>query len=150
MKLRLGRALWSAGIIAAIVFGFGAARSSAQQTSNSAPAKILRLKIDGEIEPILADYITHGIDAAAEQHDDLVLITIDTPGGLDTSMRAIIQKILVSPVPVVVYVSPTGARAASAGFFILLSADVAAMSPGTDTGAASPVVFVGRMVDAGG
>jgi membrane-bound serine protease (ClpP class) len=107
------------------------------------PAKILRLQIDGEIEPILADYIVHGIDSAAEQHASLVLITMDTPGGLDSSMRTIIQKILASPVPVVVYVSPTGTRAASAGFFILLSADVAAMSPGTDTGAASPVFVIG-------
>ena len=88
-----------------------------------APARIVRLQIDGEIEPILAStYIVHGIDSAAEQHADLILITMDTPGGLDTSMREIIQKILASPVPVVTYVSPTGSRAASAGFFILLSA----------------------------
>lgn len=109
----------------------------------STPAKIVRLQIDGEIEPILADYIVHGIDSAAEQHAQLVLISIDTPGGLDSSMRTIIQKILTSPVPVVAYVSPTGSRAASAGFFILLSADIAAMSPGTDTGAASPVIVLG-------
>jgi membrane-bound serine protease (ClpP class) len=107
------------------------------------PAKVVRLQIDGEIEPILADYIVHGIDSATEQHAQLVLITIDTPGGLDTAMRTIIQKILTSPVPVVAYVSPTGSRAASAGFFILLSADVAAMSPGTDTGAASPIFVLG-------
>src|SRR5271155_652850 len=100
----------------------------------STPAKVVRLQIDGEIEPILADYIVHGIDSASEQHAQLVLITIDTPGGLDTAMRTIIQKILTSPVPVVAYVSPTGSRAASAGFFILLSADVAGLSPGADTG----------------
>ena len=106
-------------------------------------AKVLRLKIDGEIEPILAEYITGGIDRAAEEHSSLVLITINTPGGLDTAMRAIVQKILTSPVPVVTYVAPTGSRAASAGFFILLSADIAAMSPGTDTGAASPIMIFG-------
>jgi membrane-bound serine protease (ClpP class) len=97
------------------------------------------LRIDGEIEPILAEYIVHGIDQAAREHANLVLITMNTPGGLDTSMRDIVQAILRSPVPVAIYVSPSGVRAASAGFFILESADIAAMSPGTNTGAASPV-----------
>jgi membrane-bound serine protease (ClpP class) len=120
-------------------------QQTAAAVSNS--AGIVKLRIDSEIEPILADYITNGIDRAAQEHASLVLITIDTPGGLDTSMRQIIAKILASPVPVVTFVSPTGSRAASAGFFILLSADVAAMSPGTDTGAASPVmIFAGSSV----
>ena len=101
---------------------------------------MVQLRIDGEIEPILAEYIVNGIQQANRDHATLVLITINTPGGLDTSMRSIIQAVLTSPVPVVIYVSPTGSRAASAGFFILLSADVAAMSPGTDTGAASPIM----------
>jgi membrane-bound serine protease (ClpP class) len=98
-----------------------------QQTAAVAsnPAGIVKLRIDGEIEPILADYITNGIERAAQEHAALVLITIDTPGGLDTSMRQIIAKILASPVPVVTFVSPTGSRAASAGFFILLSAGFA-------------------------
>ena len=120
-----------------------------QQTAAAVPnpAGIVKLRIDSEIEPILADYITNGIDRAAQEHASLVLITIDTTGGLDTSMRQIIAKILASPVPVVTFVSPTGSRAASAGFFILLSADIAAMSPGTDTGAASPVmIFAGSSV----
>jgi membrane-bound serine protease (ClpP class) len=107
------------------------------------PSPIFELRIDGEIEPILAEYIVQGLDTARDAHASLVLITINTPGGLDSSMRAIIQAILRSPVPVVTYVSPTGSRAASAGFFILLSADVAAMSPGTDTGAASPILVFG-------
>jgi membrane-bound serine protease (ClpP class) len=106
----------------------------------SAPASVVQLQIDGEIEPILAEYLVNGINQAASDHASLILITINTPGGLDTSMREIIQAILTSPVPVVTYVNPTGSRAASAGFFILLSADVAAMSPGTDTGAASPIM----------
>lgn len=104
-------------------------------------ASVVRLQIDGDIEPILAEYIVNGIEQANRDHANLILITINTPGGLDTSMRAIVQSILNSSVPVVTFVSPTGSRAASAGFFILLSADVAAMSPGTDTGAASPVAF---------
>ena len=109
---------------------------SAQQT-------VLHLKIDAEIEPILATYIDEGIDEAARRNASLILITVDTPGGLSSSMEAIVQHILNSKVPVAVYVSPTGSRAASAGFYILLSADVAAMAPGTHTGAASPVMIVG-------
>jgi membrane-bound serine protease (ClpP class) len=109
----------------------------------SSTASVVELRIDGEIEPILAGYIVHGIEQAEADHASLILITIDTPGGLDSSMRAIIQAILRSPVPVVTYVYPTGSRAASAGFYILLSADVAAMSPGTETGAASPIVEIG-------
>ena len=88
---------------------------------------------------MLAGYIANGIANANRDHASLILITINTPGGLDTSMRQIIGAILESKVPVVTYVYPTGSRAASAGFFILLSADIDAMSPGTDTGAASPV-----------
>ena len=106
----------------------------------------MEITIDGEIEPILADYVVHGIERAATDHASLILITIDTPGGLDSSMRAIIQAILRSTVPVVVYVYPTGSRAASAGFYILLSADIAAMSPGTETGAASPIMEIGGQV----
>jgi membrane-bound serine protease (ClpP class) len=101
------------------------------------------MKIDGEVEPILATYIDEGITDAANRHASLVLITMDTPGGLSDSMKDIIQHILASQVPVAVYVYPTGARGASAGFFILLSADIAAMAPGTHTGAASPIIGVG-------
>ncbi len=108
-----------------------------------AGAEVLELQIDGQIEPVLAEYIQQGIETAQKSHASLVLITMNTPGGLDSAMREIIQAILRSPVPVVVYVTPTGSRAASAGFFILLSADVAAMSPGTDTGAASPLLVFG-------
>ena len=101
------------------------------------------LKIDREIEPVLATYIDEGIADAGNRNASLVLITMDTPGGLSDSMKEIVQHILSSRVPVVVYVSPTGARGASAGLFILLSADVAAMAPGTHTGAASPVIAIG-------
>jgi membrane-bound serine protease (ClpP class) len=104
---------------------------------------VLHLKIDSEIEPILATYLDEGIDEAARRNASLILITMDTPGGLSSSMESIVQHILNSKVPVAVYVSPTGSRAASAGFYILLSADVAAMAPGTHTGAASPVMIVG-------
>jgi len=118
------------------------ARARAQQGSAGRP-QVVELQINDEVEPILAEYIDDGIDQAAKTHASLILITMDTPGGLEESMMDIIRHILDSPVPVVVYVSPTGARGASAGFFILLSADVAAMAPGTHAGAASPVIEIG-------
>jgi membrane-bound serine protease (ClpP class) len=106
-------------------------------------ATVLELKIDTDVEPILATYIEEGLADAEKRQAALVIITMDTPGGLDVSMRNIISHMLASTVPVVVYVSPVGARGASAGFFILLAADVAAMAPGTHTGAASPVIGIG-------
>jgi membrane-bound serine protease (ClpP class) len=102
---------------------------------------VLELKLDGEVEPILATYIDEGLADAARRHAALVLITMDTPGGLSDSMTDIIHHILDSPVPVAVYVGPDGARGASAGFLILLSADIAAMAPGTRTGASTPIVM---------
>ncbi len=110
-------------------------------------AQVVHLVVDDTIQPISAEYISRGIDAANARHADAVLIDIRTPGGLETSMREIVQKILASPIPVIVYVSPSGARAASAGFFILESADVAAMAPGTNTGAAHPVMMGGPPMD---
>jgi membrane-bound serine protease (ClpP class) len=116
---------------------------SASADEHASNPVVLELKIDGEVEPILATYIDEGITDATNRHASLVLITMDTPGGLSDSMKDIIQHILASQVPVAVYVYPTGARGASAGFFILLSADIAAMGPGTHTGAASPIIGVG-------
>jgi membrane-bound serine protease (ClpP class) len=110
---------------------------------SAATQNVVELHIDDEIEPVLAEYIVNGINRANQQNASLILITLSTPGGLDTSMRQIIQAILGSKVPVITYVYPTGSRAASAGFFILLSADIAAMAPGTDTGAASPITAIG-------
>jgi membrane-bound serine protease (ClpP class) len=112
-----------------------------------ASAQIVHLVVDDTIQPISAEYISRGIDDANARHADAVLIDLRTPGGLETSMREIVQKILASPIPVIVYVSPSGARAASAGFFILESADVAAMAPGTNTGAAHPVMMGGPPMD---
>jgi membrane-bound serine protease (ClpP class) len=117
------------------------AKSSA--SSPSGPAHVLTLRIGDEIEPVMAEYVDSGIEEAARIHASLILITMDTPGGLSTSMEDIIHHILESPVPVAVYVSPAGSRGASAGFFILESADIAAMAPGTHTGAASPLLAIG-------
>ena len=110
---------------------------------HSSVSLVLELSLDGEVEPILATYIDEGLADAARRHATLVLITMDTPGGLSDSMKDMIQHILASPVPVAVYVSPTGARGASAGFYILLAADIAAMAPGTHAGAASPIIAIG-------
>jgi len=146
MVLRSSRNLLLAVcVIAGTSLAFAArAQTPATPPAAAAPGSlVVQLTINDEIEPILAEYISSGIEEAQREHAALVLITINTPGGLDTSMRSIIQAILASPVPVVTYVSPTGSRAASAGFFILLSADVAAMSPGTETGAASPIMEIG-------
>jgi membrane-bound serine protease (ClpP class) len=107
------------------------------------PAQILELRIGDEIEPVMAEYVDGGIEEAARIHASLILITMDTPGGLSTSMEDIIHHILDSPVPVAIFISPVGSRGASAGFFILLSADIAAMGPGTHTGAASPLLAIG-------
>jgi membrane-bound serine protease (ClpP class) len=111
-----------------------------------ASAAVLRVQVDGMIHPISDEFVGRALDEAAATKADAVVIELRTPGGLETSMRSMIEKIIKSPVPVLVWVGPSGERAASAGFFILMSADVAAMAPGTNTGAAHPVIF-GEKVD---
>src|SRR5579883_1544983 len=113
----------------------------------TASAEVVRLSVDDTIQPISAEYIDRGIQFAEAHNADAVLIELRTPGGLETSMRDIVQHILASKVPIIVYVAPSGARAASAGFFILESADIAAMAPGTNTGAAHPVMMGGEKMD---
>ncbi len=106
-------------------------------------ATILRVPLDGSINPISRDFVVRGLEQAANQGASLVIIELDTPGGLVDSTRDIVAAELASPVPVVVFVGPAGARAASAGAFITLAADVAAMAPGTNIGAAHPVGLIG-------
>ncbi len=108
-----------------------------------ARADIVKITIDDTINPITDEFIGRAIDHAKDIHASALLIELRTPGGLETSTRKIVEKILASPVPVIIYVAPSGSRAASAGFFILESADVAAMAPGTNTGAAHPVTATG-------
>jgi membrane-bound serine protease (ClpP class) len=133
-----------AGLLLAARSSLAQAQGAAQSpASANAGPQVIELRIGDEIEPVMAEYLDGGLEEAARRHAALILITMDTPGGLSTSMEDIIQHILDSPVPVVVYIYPAGSRGASAGFFILLSADLAAMAPGTHTGAASPLLAIG-------
>lgn len=112
-----------------------------------ASAEILKIVVNDTIQPISEEYIARAIAEAGRRHAEAVLIEMNTPGGLVDSTRQIIEHITTSTVPVIIYVTPSGSRAASAGFFILESADIAAMAPGTNTGAAHPVVLGGGKMD---
>jgi membrane-bound serine protease (ClpP class) len=114
-------------------------------TMQSGAAPVWVTTVEGIIDPVLADYLVDTMKRAAEAQAAALIIELDTPGGLDTAMREIIQAQLDSPIPVVVYVYPEGARAASAGVFILMGSDVAAMAPQTNLGAATPVALNGTM-----
>lgn len=115
--------------------------------SRAASADVLKIVVDDAIHPIVTERIERAIQEADRTHADALLIELRTPGGLVSSTREIIHAILASPVPVIIYVTPSGSNAASAGFFILESADVAAMSPATNTGAAHPVLGGGQNMD---
>src|SRR5258708_31402242 len=110
-------------------------------------AEVLKIVVDDTIHPLIVEHIDRAIQEAQRTHADALLIELRTPGGLLSSMQDIVTKILASPVPVIIYVTPAGSDASSAGFFILESADVAAMAPGTNTGAAHPVLGSGATMD---
>lgn len=133
-----GRALRRGMLALALVTG--AAGLFAQ---DSTPAPVIVLHAQGAVSPAMSDYIRRNLDRAAEHDSPLVVLKLDTPGGLDSSMREIIQAILASPVPVATWVAPQGARAASAGSFILYASHIAAMAPATNLGAATPVSLTG-------
>lgn len=130
------RSLVTLSVIAAFCFA-----------SLTCSAEVVKIVVDDTINPISAEYIGRAIQEAERTHADALLIEINTPGGLVTSTRDIIQEILAAKVPVIIYVTPPGSYAASAGFYILESADVAAMAPGTNTGAAHPVRGDGQTMD---
>lgn len=102
-------------------------------------ASILKITVNAAIHPVTSEYIRNSIDRAEKENAHLIIICLNTPGGLDSSMREIIERILSSKVPVAAYVTPSGGRSASAGFFIAIACDIFVMAPGTNTGAAHPV-----------
>ncbi len=114
-------------------------------TSLPAFADIVVIKVEGVVNPVMSEFISFHIDTVTAENSEALVIELDTPGGLDTSMRSIVKKITSSEVPVIVYIAPGGARAASAGVFITMAAHVAAMAPGTNIGAAHPVGIGGQM-----
>ena len=113
----------------------------------NARAAVLQINVNDMIHPISDEFIGRALAEAQRTHAEALVIVLTTPGGLVDSTRSIVEKIMTSPVPVVVYVAPAGSRAASAGFFILEAADLAAMAPGTNTGAAHPVNLTGKEMD---
>ena len=131
--MRIGGTRWLACLIAVAVAGAGAWAQS------PAPV-VVKLSIHDTIQPITADYLKRGLDEAAGRHAQAVLLSLGTPGGLLTSTREMVATIEASPVPVIVFVEPPGSRAGSAGFFLLESADVAVMAPGTNAGASHPIL----------
>jgi membrane-bound serine protease (ClpP class) len=129
-----------AALCASLAFLAGAAGSSSPPTPTAAPTrKVLVARVDTPIHPAAANYLKKVLRSAAQENAALVVVGISTPGGLLTSTREMTSAMLQSKIPVATYVSPSGAQAASAGFFLLLAGDVAAMAPGTNAGAAHPV-----------
>src|SRR6476659_5469595 len=109
-------------------------------------AEVFQLDIDNVVHPVTVEMVADAIDQARGRGSAMLLVRLNTPGGLMSASREVVEALIASPIPVVTWVGPSGARAASAGFFLLLAGDVAAMAPGTNTGAASPVLL-GRELD---
>ncbi len=133
------RQLTLLGLFACLLFAIASGRAA-----SSAPVVVV-LHLRDTIQPISEGYLERGIKRAASLHAQALLVELDTPGGLLDTTRSMVSAILASPEPVIIYVAPTGSRAGSAGFFLLEAADVAAMAPGTNAGAAHPVIEGGRL-----
>ncbi len=138
------RLVWLLVLVVLVVLSgalFFVANAAQAQESDPSAKSVTLLRIADAIGPANADYLVRGIEDAAARDSQLVVIQMDTPGGLDNAMRTIIQSILASPIPVATHVAPSGARAASAGTYILYASHIAAMTPGTNLGAATPVAL---------
>jgi membrane-bound serine protease (ClpP class) len=145
MRKRAHRsAIWLVTALAVLV-AFPAFSQASPEVPQPGAPQVVVLHLNDTIQPISEEYLTRGLTLANEIHASAVLIELNTPGGLLDSTRSMVGKILASPVPVIVYVAPSGSRAGSAGFFLLQAADIAAMAPGTNAGAAHPVIEGGQM-----
>ncbi len=145
-RIPLYRVLWHAVATAIVLAGLllaGIAGVAAQDVGR----QVGLLDVDGTISPVMATYVGRGIDRSAERGDSAVILRVDTPGGLSSAMDDIVSDILASPIPVIVYVAPEGARAGSAGVYITYAAHVAAMAPATNIGSATPVQLGGESDD---
>jgi len=139
--------LWRGAVASLGLALLGALGAIASATAEDEKRVVEVATVDGAIHPITAEYLVASIDRSEREHREALVIRLDTPGGLDSSMRQIIKRMLVSEVPIIVYVSPAGSRAASAGTFIAYAAHVSAMAPGTAIGAATPVSLGGGGMD---
>jgi membrane-bound serine protease (ClpP class) len=131
------------GLLCLLLVALATGRSAASAGTGA----VYVARLDGAVDPITAQYLVRAIDRAERDGAAVLVVTVDTPGGLDSAMRTMTQRMLVARVPVVLYVAPSGARAASAGVFLALAANVAAMAPGTNIGAAHPVAAGGGALD---
>ncbi|HHL39466.1 MAG TPA: nodulation protein NfeD [Deltaproteobacteria bacterium] len=143
MKRLRAIAAWAALAAAALL----AVPAAPQSGAEDAAGPVHYVKVEGIVNPVMAEFVTRCIEDAADDGAEAVVFELDTPGGLDLSMRRIVKAVLASEVPVVVYVAPSGARAASAGVFITYAAHIAAMAPGTNIGSAHPVAMGGEEMD---
>ncbi len=130
-------------LVAALGLALALAQAAAPQGAGDRP-RVLAVEFENDVNPVTADYLIGEIDRANEEEYDAVAILMDTPGGLDSAMRDIIKAELASEVPVILYVYPPGSRAASAGVFLAMAADVAAMAPGTNIGSSTPILSSGE------